>query len=355
MFAPTAYLRWAMRFYGRVAFDLASSGMSAAPLAMLEPLPKLDDPEAWHRLRARIAAYNHVTGAEVIPALGTTHALWTAYTALLQPGDEALVEEPTYEPMTRIPEGLGAKVVRFTRPPEERFALDPDRVARAITPRTRVVAITNLHNPGGVRAPDDALRAIARVAEAHGAHLLVDEVYAPMDAMCDARGTWSGSARGLGANVVAVSSLTKVYGLGPHRLGWMLGPPEIVTRAEDAQTSNLGHMPFSWAALGEAAFARLPAIAERARATLGNKRERVQAWIAAHPDLAWSAPSEGLFGFAVDRRGRDLAEIIERGAVEHGVLVAPGSFFGLRGFRLAWSIDANKLDEGLERLARVIA
>jgi aspartate/methionine/tyrosine aminotransferase len=355
VFAPTDYLRWAVRFYGQVEHDLASSGTPTAPIAALGPLPALDDGTAWGRLRERIAAHNGVPAREAIPALGTSHALFTAYAALLSPGDELLIERPAYEPLFRIAEGLGARVTWFERPPAERFALDPERVRAAISPRTRAVVITNLHNPGGVRASDEEILAVARIAEQSGAYLIVDEVYAPFDSMCDAGGRWDGSARRLAANIIVVSSLTKVYGVGPLRIGWMLAPPDVIARGEDAQMSNLGHAPFSWAALGVAAFDHLPALAARSRALLGGKRARVEAWIAQHPHLSWSGPREGLFGFALDARGGDLTAAIERGARESGVLVAAGSFFGMpSGFRLSWSIDEAKLAAALETLARVI-
>jgi aspartate/methionine/tyrosine aminotransferase len=344
-----------MRFYGRVPFDLASSGMTPAPVSELGALPPLDDAGAWPRLRERVAAYNGVPAGEALPTLGATHALWTAYASLLTAGDEVLVERPTYEPIYRIAEGLGARVTTFERPQGEGFALDPARVAASISSRTRVVALTNLHNPGGVRASDDAIAAVASLAARHGAHVLVDEVYAPFDAMCDARGAWKGSARHLAPNVVVASSLTKVYGLGAHRVGWVLGPADVIARGEDALLSNLGHAPFAWSAIALAAFDHLPALADRARARLAGKRARVEAWVASRPHLAWSAPREGLFGFATDARGGDLTATIERAAAESGVLVAAGSFFGVpNGFRLSWSIDADRLDEGLERLGRAL-
>jgi aspartate/methionine/tyrosine aminotransferase len=355
MFGPTAYLRWARRFYGHVEFDLATSGISPLPMDELGRLPRLEDAGAWGGLRERIAVHNHVTPGEALPVLGATHALWAAYASLLSPGDEVLVERPTYEPMHRIPEGFGARVTWFERPHGERFALDPTRIERALTARTRVVALTNLHNPGGVRASAETLRRIAELAQKHGAYLLVDEVYSPFDEMCDGRGTWPKSARHLAPNIVAASSLTKAYGLGAHRIGWLLAPPDVIDRAEDALMSNLGHAPLAWCALGIAAFDRLPELGARARSLLGEKRARVERWVASRPHLAWSAPGEGLFGFAVDSRGGDLTESIERGAREFGVLVAAGSFFGVpEGFRLSWSIDAAKLDEGLAHLERAL-
>lgn len=363
MFAPTEYLRWVIRLYGTAPYDLAASGMKPATMAELGLPASLEDPSAWGTLRARIAEHNGVPLDEAVPTLGTTHALFAAYAALVSPGDEVLLESPSYEPMWRIPEGLGARVHRFVRPPAERFALDPERVAAAITARTRVVAITNLHNPGGVRASDEAMRAIAGIAAAHGAHLLVDEVYAAFDDLAlpggGGRAVWRGSARHLAPNVVVASSLTKGYGLGNHRIGWVLAPPAVASRAADAVVSTLGHAPLPHACLGVHAFDRLEALAARARDDLRGKREAVAAWLATRPDLAWSAPTAGLFGFVTPRvaagaEPRDLVPVIERGALEHGVLVAPGAFFGApEGFRLAWSIDRARLAAALERLERV--
>jgi aspartate/methionine/tyrosine aminotransferase len=356
MYPPTEYLRWAIRHYGRVAFDLASSGMTAYPLAELGVPAVLDDPGNWERLRARIGAFNGVDAGDVVPAMGTTHGLWLACATLLGPGEELLVERPTYEPMHRIAEGHGARATWFDRPPEEGFALDPARVARAMTDRTRVVAVANLHNPSGVRTSDDVLREVASVVAARGAYLLVDEVYAPFETLNDARGIWGASARRLGPNVVTVGSLTKGWGLSAHRIGWFLAPREIVARGEDAWIASLGHAPLSWSAFAVHAFDRLGVVGARARALLEGKRARVESWVATHPELTWSAPREGLYGFAHARAStEDFRSRIERGIAEHGVIAAPGSFFGVpNGFRISWSIDGAKLDEGLARLDRVL-
>src|SRR5580700_7290304 len=117
MFSRTRYLEWARRHYGRVRFDLATSGAATVPLSALG-LPSsdmLDDPSGWAALPEAIARYNDVPSTEAIAALGTTHALWLAYASLTSPGDEVLVESPGYEPVSRIAEGVGAKVATFVR------------------------------------------------------------------------------------------------------------------------------------------------------------------------------------------------------------------------------------------------
>jgi aspartate/methionine/tyrosine aminotransferase len=356
MFGPTRYLEWARRYHGQVRFDLATSGIAGVPATELgrPDAAGADDPSAWPRLRQAVAAYNHVPPAEAIAALGTTHALWLAYASLTSPGDDVLVEMPVYEPLVRIAEGVGAHVVHFERDARDGFALDPDRIARAITPRTRVVAVSNLHNPTGVRADADSLRAVARVAESRGAVLLVDEVYAPFDALVDEWGTFRGSARNLAPNVVAVSSLTKCYGLGSQRVGWLLGPVEVVARAEHAVTASCGMLPLGHAHQALHAFALLPELATRARGLVAGKLARVGRWVEME-GLAWSAPAEGLFALVSVPGVPDLTTAIELAAREREVLVAPGSFFGVpAGFRLGWSASADSLEEGLARLAEVV-
>jgi len=355
MFGPTRYLAWARRFYGSAPFDLASSGIPIVSREELGAPGATDDVRGWARARAAAARFNDVPEGEAILALGTSHALWVAYATLLSPGDEVLVEAPTYEPLIRIAEGVGARIATFDRPAASGYAVDPRRVADAMTDRTRVVAISNLHNPSGARTPDDVLRETARVAASRGATLLVDEVYAPFDALVGADGVFVSSARKLAPNIVTVSSLTKCFGLGNDRIGWVLAPPDVIARAEDAITASVGMLPLSHANLAAHAFDRVPRLAERSRRLLGDKRARVAEWMRAHPRLSWSAPASGLFGFATLDESTDLTPIIEAGVASHGVLVAAGSFFGVpNGFRLGWSLPSEKLADGLDRLATVL-
>jgi aspartate/methionine/tyrosine aminotransferase len=359
MFAPTRYLQWARRHYGRVRFDLATSGMPPVRIDDLGLSPtRAPDFDTIERLRAAIAAYNDVPAEEAIPALGTTQALWLAYASLTTPGDDVLVEEPAYEPLVRIAEGVGARVTRFKRGAETGFALQAESIERAMTPRTRVVVVTNLHNPSGVRAPADALRGAARVAQAYGARLVVDEVYAPFDGLVDERGVFHGSARKLDPNIVAVSSLSKCYGLGLERIGWLLGPDEVVTSADDAMASCCGILPLAHAHVGASAFAGIGILAQRAREILSGKRELVAAWVDSHAanGLAWSAPTEGLFALVTLAEAVDLTPLIETMVQDREVLVAAGAFFGVpNGFRLAWSAPIPILEEGLARLGDALA
>lgn len=356
MFPEPRYLQWARCFYGQVPYDLASSGMAPLTHADVGALPPLDDPAGPDRLRRAIARYNDVAESNVVAALGTTHALFLAFGSLLAPGDEALVEQPTYEPLWAIAQGAGATVRGFERAAEEKFRLDPARVSAQVTDRTKVIALSNLHNPSGVRADDESLRAIAALMASRGGHLVVDEVYAPFDELTTDDGTWTKTARKIAPNVVVTASLTKCFGAGRQRLGWVLADAAVSARVEQTRLSTCGDLPLEHANLGVHLFRVLPALAQRARERIAGKRPVVEAWLSTHPTLAWSAPTSGLFGFVSCPGVTDLRSRIEAAAARDGVLVAPGEFFGTPGgFRLSWSIDCSRLAEGLRRLEAVVA
>lgn len=355
MWNPTAYLSWAMKFYGKVPYDLATSGIPHVPSSSLSPDPAaFDDLATLDKLVDGVARYNDVPRDDAVPAMGTSHAIFLSYAALLSPGDEILVETPGYEPLLRCAEGLGATVRRFDRSEKDAFRVDPDRVAAAMTPRTRAIVVTDLHNPSGVRLGADVVRELAAIADARGAYVVVDEVYAPFVDLPD-DGVFRGSARKIAPNVIAIGSLTKCYGLGKHRIGWVLGPPEIAESARSATIATAGHYPIPYAAYALAGLAQVGSLAKRARSLLANKREVADVWVRAHRDARWSGPREGLFGLVTLPGRGDLRPAIERLATERGVLVAAGSFFGApEAFRLSWaSCDEAQLREGLRHLEAI--
>ena len=179
----------------------------------------------YRPLLERLGARANVPVDSVVHAQGTSMANHLAMAALLEPGDEVLLEEPGYEAIFAAAQYLGAKIRRFPRKIETGFQVDPREIERAISPRTRMIAITNLHNPSGVRTPDSALKMVGQIARSVGAHVLVDEVYLEM--CFDS--PWQ-SAFHLGPNFVVTSSLTKAYGLTALRCGWVFAAPALAER-----------------------------------------------------------------------------------------------------------------------------
>lgn len=353
MVTPIRYLAWMREHHPRAEFDLGRSGAPDYPATKLldsAPIP-LDDYGAPERFRHAIASRYELAADEVLPTNGASGGIWAAYATLLAPGDEILVEEPTYEPIFAVAEGLGARVRRFQRPADRDFALDPSAVLAAVGPRTRVVALTNPHNPSGTFASDAALAELARELDRRGIHLVVGEVYRELVAPRT-------TVRRIAPNAVIASSLTKAFGLGWARAGWLSAPSPIVERAREALVHALGMMPPSQAAVGTVALSRIDAVAKEQLRELDEKRELVDAFARKHATaLAWSHPPTGsIFGFFRDLRDRDLRPVIEAGLRDEGILVIPGVFFGYRaGFRLGFVTERPKLAEGLARLERVLS
>lgn len=370
MYGETRYLSWAIARYAGVQHDLASSGISSVPWAEMvggaskaTAMPDMDDARVLVSLNAHLATFLGQPERELTPALGTSHALWGAYAALLSPGCEIIVENPVYEPLVSIADGMGAKVVHTERRAENGWQLDVADVRSRISNKTRAVAITNLHNPTGVRTPDDVIAELARLCAEHDAYLVVDEVYAPFAsalfagdaASGEGAAHWPDSARRLGDNVVTVASLTKVYGAGPHRIGWICANEEVTARARNAMLASVGHLPWSHAALACTVIDRAPSLVERTRRELGRKRETVATFFQRFPAWRYSAPEHGLFGFAWREGRRELRADIEAWNATTGALVVPGSFFGAEsGFRIGWSLPEEKLPAALEKLRELL-
>src|ERR1039458_10228995 len=151
------YMHWA-KTQSRARFNLATSGVGAFPLGELGGLPPLeingDNSYGYAPLKQAIAERYAVDADCVVTAAGTSGANYLAFTTLLDAGDEVLVEHPAYALLVDALEYVGAVVKRFARTPEGGnaggYAVDPEAVRRAISPRTKLIVLTNLHNPSSV-------------------------------------------------------------------------------------------------------------------------------------------------------------------------------------------------------------
>src|SRR2546427_8241989 len=220
------YMHWS-KTQSRTRFNLATSGVAAFPLRELPvDLMKLeingDNNYGYAPLQAAIAEHHGVDPDCVVESAGTSMANHLAMAAIIEPGDEVLIEHPAYGPILDIAHYLEANVKRFQRAEENGWAIDPAEIRRCVTPKTRLIVITNLHNPTSVLTPESFLREIGDIARSVGALVLVDEVY--LDAVYE---NTPRTAFHLGPEFVVTSSLTKVYGVSGLRCGWLLEQPDL--------------------------------------------------------------------------------------------------------------------------------
>jgi aspartate/methionine/tyrosine aminotransferase len=310
-------------------------------------------------LVASIAATYGVLDSQVTTAQGASGANFLVCAALLESGDDVLVERPAYDPLLGAPRLLGARIVRFDRDPARAFALDPDRVRHAITPRTRLVILTSPHNPSGVVVDGTALDEVGRIANAHGAWVLVDEVY--LDASVAAAGVRptpdaiANTAASRGDVFLATSSLTKSYGLAGLRCGWILSSPALAERLRRARDVIDGSGSIVSERLATLAFSQLDRLIARSAALLAVNGALVRNFLHARPELDAIEPRGCTVIFPRLRGVADSSRFAERLLVERGTAIVPGRFFEAPAhFRLGFGGATDALGAGLEAIAAAI-
>ena len=349
----SVYQAWAKtRTRGR--FDLATSGVMDYPLGDL-PV-SLEDIElsgpslyGYEPLQNALAAKSGVPAECVVAATGTSIGNHLVMAALLEPGDEVLIEHPVYEPLTAVARYLGAEVKTFSWRFEEGFRIDADEIARLLTKRTRLVVLSNLNNPTNAYADENTLRRIGEAAREVGARVLVDEVY--LDAMFERAPPTSFR---LGPEFVVTSSLTKVYGLSGLRCGWVLAEPDLAERLWRLN-DLFGVVPAHPAErLSVVALENLERIAARSRALLDENRRLLNSFLRSRDDLEYAEHDFGTISFPRLRAG-DADSFCALLAEKYETTVVPGRFFGMpEHIRIGIGGDTDALRAGLERLSAAL-
>jgi aspartate/methionine/tyrosine aminotransferase len=348
-------MEWA-KLGSHARFNLAVSGVPDVLLADLHV--RLADLEltapgqyGHPPLLERLARHTGAAPECVVATAGASMANFLALDALVDPGDDVLIEDPTYELLVQAADHVGARITRFPRRAEAGFAVEPAAVEQALTPATRLIVLTNLHNPSSALTEEGTLRELQGLARRVGARVLVDEVY--LDTLYDHR-TWR-SAFHLGPEFVTTGSLTKAYGLSGLRCGWILaeaGLARRIWRMNDLFGVNAAHAAER---LSVVALDALAPIARRARDLLDANRSLLNAFLDRHPQLLESRPRFGTTVFPRLANGSGdafSAQLRER----YDTSVVPGRFFARpERFRIGVSGPTAELAEGLARLSEAIA
>jgi hypothetical protein len=344
------------KFGADARFRLSSSGVADCTLADLGVT--LDDlalhgPNAggYRLLMERVAArYGVSADCVVMPGGGCSFSNHLALGALVAPGDEVVIEAPTYELIASQLGWLQARLVPVARHLEDGWRLDPERFAAAITPATRVVALTNLHNPSSALADPADVRAVAEAAAKVGASVFIDEVY--LELLANEAGAPTAFAPG--ANVVVTSSLTKAYGVSGLRCGWILAANELAQRMSRLNDLFGVHPPHVSERMAMAAFDRLPALRARAAAMLEANHAAYREILGGHPKLEQALFDLGTTAFP--RLAEGDGEALFRRLVGHyETSVVPGRFFGApQHIRIGLGGDPAMTREGLARIAEAL-
>lgn len=319
-----------------------------APLA---GVPALRAAIAAHQRRHYDIELDPDSGVQV--TFGATEGLAATLLALLAPGDEVLVLEPCYDAYPALIALAGARAVPVALEPPG-WRLDPDALARAVTPRTRVLLLNSPHNPTGRVLDAGELELLATVCSEHSLLAVTDEVYEHL--VYDGAHEPLAARPGMFERTLSVSSLGKSYSLTGWKVGWVGGPPALLARVREVKQflSFSGGTPLQHAAaaaLDSDDFGRLAA-------TLAAKRDRLSRGLGA---IGFGVlPSAGTYFLTADAGAlgeHDAHALCARLPHEAGVAAIPLSAFASGApapasslLRFAFCKREPVLDEALARL-----
>lgn len=347
---PFPYMRWAKRHLtGFTPRNLGMSGipgLTAADVAPAGPTPywlpegEYGDPE----LRAALAAREGVPADHVFVSGGSSLANFLVYLAVAR-GASVAVETPAYEALLRLPDAVGARTTTFRRDVARGWRLDPASVRAAVGPGTRLVVVTDLHNPTGVRLDDEDRALLLEEAGRVGALVLVDEVYRELDLVVRP------TAAKADPRIVVTNSLTKAHGLGGLRVGWIVADPAVVESVAGwNDLVNPAH-PVPSLAVAKAYLPQADRRVAATRALVADRLARADAWVASRADVGWTRPHGGISGFLRLPPGTDGAAFAAYADRAHGVRVIPGAFFQAPDHvRISFGLPPADLDAALAAL-----
>ena len=309
--------------------------------------------EGSARLKAAIAAlYAGRHADEVLVTHGAAGANALLYATLVEPGDEVIAIVPTYQQHTSIPESLGAVVRPLPLQAETGYQPDLAALEDLITPRTRLISLTNPNNPMGVVIQDEVLAGIVGIAARHDLWVVGDEVYRGVN---QADNTLSPSVAELYPKGIAVGSMSKAFALAGLRLGWIVAPPALLHRVmihRDYNTISVGMIDDLIASI---ALENRDALLARNRQIVRTNLDILARWVADEPAISWFRPNGAtvtLLRYDLDMPSRDFCKQL---LDETGVLLVPGAVFGLEGcVRVGFGNGTETLKAALPEISRFL-
>ena len=307
-----------------------------------------------------------VEAAQVLVTNGGKQAIYNAFATLLDPGDEVIVPAPYW---TTYPEAIalaGGVPVYVETDETTGFRATVDQLQAALTQRTKVLLFVSPSNPTGAVYPRDEVEAIGRWAVERGIWVLTDEIYEHLVYGSAAHHSMPVLVPELADTCVVVNGVAKTYAMTGWRVGWMIGPADVVKAAGNLQshaTSNVSNVA-QYAALA-AVSGDLRAVDEM-RAVYDRRRSLIHGMLNDIPGVECVEPEGAFYAFPSFKGvlGRDIAgrtagstlELAEIILDEVRVAIVPGEAFGAPGFaRFSYALGDDDLIEGVTRIGKLLA
>ncbi len=357
---------------GEPDFSTPAHIVTAAETACADPkMHKYTPTPGLPELREAIAAKTardsglQVTASQVLVTNGGKHAIANAFATLCDPGDEVLVLAPYWTTYPEAIELAGGVPVVVPTDVDSGFLATLDQLEAARTPRTKVLLFVSPSNPTGAVYPRSAIESIGRWALEHGLWVVTDEIYEHLVYGDAEHHSMPVVVPELADRCVVVNGVAKTYAMTGWRVGWMIGPGDVIAAASNLQsheTSNVANV--SQRAALAAVSGDLGGV-EQMRTAFDRRRRTITSMLNEIDGVTCLLPDGAFYAFpsvsgVLDRmiRGRrpaSSAELAELAIDEAKVAVVPGEAFGAPGyFRMSYALSDDQLGEGVTRLAKLL-
>ncbi|MFC9678296.1 pyridoxal phosphate-dependent aminotransferase [Streptomyces sp. NPDC056948] len=340
---------------GRYDIDLAESGVQFRLLRDLEIQPDWELDYSLDRgrpqLRGAIAEmYGGHDGAVSAGHVAVTHgaqeALYLLYRTLLRAGDHVVTTSPGWQQAWEVPRHIGCDVTVLPWPPGERF--DIEALLRALGPRTRMITLNSPGNPSGCVLDPDDWAAVMEVAAERGIWVVNDEEY-----LLD----FDKSVVHRHSRAISVSGLSKVFGMPALRLGWVVAAGDVIEGVVNYKRYTTVSNSLVWERAAELVLQRRAEHVDRFRRLVEPGLRTLRDFAGRHTDTVRLVPPQGTpFAWVNTLTEASSRDIAERLLEQHRTLVMPAEVFGAeKALRVSFARPAEVLEEGLERLGKVLA
>ena len=361
-FSPFQMERWQSTWEHRVAHNLSESGVH--PLTVGEllshagPSADLSDVRLGYsqsngtdELRALIASLHPgATDRSVVVTLGGAEANFVGFWELAQAGRPAAVMLPNYMQVPGLIRNFDGGALPFHLREEDGWRPDLDQLESALARGAGFILVTHPNNPTGVALTAGEMDDIVSLADRHGAWILSDEVYRGAEVGADPVPSFWGRYD----RVLVTNSLSKAYALPGLRLGWVVGPDDVVERLWARTDYTTIAPPTASDALARIALspAVRPRILERTQRIIRHNLGLLAAWIESSDGLfTFTPPDAGAIAMVRYHTPVPSLELAERLRTEQSLLIVPGAHFGIEStMRLGFGPPAEELQAGLDRL-----
>ncbi|RNF39841.1 aminotransferase [Planococcus salinus] len=366
---PFAIEEWMNEYENDAVYNLAETCVDSLSIKELVTTGGSDYDEFFRSIGDKKLTYGHITGSpkfknnvaslyktmkpeNILSMNGAIGANFLVLYTLIEPGDEVVCVDPTYQQLHSVPESFGAQVKRLRLTQENDYLPDLEELESLVNSKTKLIIINNPNNPSGSVMDADYLKKIVDIARKQDAYLLCDEVY---------RGLWQDPDAEIPAMAdlydkgISTGSMSKSLSLAGLRLGWIAGPEELIERClvrRDYTTISNGRIDDL---LAVHALENYDEIMKRNLKIIRDNLQILDDWVEKEEKITYFKPQGGTT--AILKYESDVPS--EQFCIDlfktNGAFLAPGSCFDLEGtVRIGYACSTEVLKNGLEKFSEYL-